>query len=335
MKKKAIFTIVACSIAALFLTAVLAVGLAGGGFGPGSFDWRAESAAAKPGTANQYEYTWDPAETEVTGLDVEWIDGTVDLKVGSGSVIRITESADRRLKENEKLKLSCSGGTLKIKWKDELISLSLFQNGRKNLTVEVPEEVAEGLEELECTTASGKITASGFTARVMDFTSTSGELDLSGLSGEEGEISSASGAVTLKNAALSGRLAATTTSGSLKLEEVRSEETELESVSGAVSYSGKASRFKADSISAAVRAEFTDCPEKVEMESVSGSLTVAIPENDGFEVKYDSISGKFSSDFPFTTADSSSVRSGRALYSSGKASFQFSTTSGDMLVLKR
>lgn len=327
MKKSAIFTIVACSIAVVILAGVMVVGMTSDGFGIGTL------LEGEPDAANgrEYSYTWDPAETEVEGLDISWISGSIDLKVGSGPLIRITERSNRDLKENEKLELSSSNGTLKIKWNNEFISFSLFHNKSKSLTVEVPKEVAEKLEKLNCSNTSGTITASGFTAEEMEFSSTSGRLELSALNAQEADFNTTSGDIELDGVKAVEELHANTTSGSVRLDGASTEKATLNTVSGSVEYAGTAKELEAGSVSASVSAELDQCPERVDMDSVSGGLTLSIPENDGFEAEFSSVSGTFSSDFP-TTGDSG--KSGRALYSGGKAKFSFSTTSGSMEVRK-
>lgn len=329
MKKKAIFTITACSIAALLLTGVLIVGLANGGFGVSAL--LKEDEAPLSGSGRQYEYTWDPEESEVSGLDVEWINGSVEVKVGNSDLLRITEWSDHSLKEKEKLQLSSSGGTLKIKWNDQFIIFGIFHNERKDLLVELPRAVAEHMDELSCSNTSGNIELGGMAAQEIDISSTSGDLKLSELEGEEAALSTTSGAIRLEHSSLSETLDITTVSGSMELSGITADAVNLDTVSGAAVYSGSAREWKASSVSAPLTAELSNCPEKADLEAVSGSLTLAIPENPGFEVEYSSISGLFSSEFPVT---GNQGKSGRALYAGGNSSFSFSTTSGDMKVLK-
>ena len=335
MKKKAIFTIVACSIAALFLIFVLAVGLSEDGFGifrlaeEGKLGWsKAEGEL--------YEYTWDTEEIEISGLDIDWINGTVEVKVGSGNLIKITERpASGTLAEEDQLKLSSSGGVLKIQWdkRFRLISLGLFENRRKDLTVEIPRALAAAMTDLSCSNTSGNIQISGFTAENLSASSTSGAIDLSDLRlSETLETDSTSGAISCSGVTAEVMIRANTASGSITLTNARTGKAELNTVSGKIGYSGKAEEFQGSSVSAAILGEFLTCPKKAELSSVSGLLTVALPDNSGFEAEYSSISGKFSSDFPVSGGEGTS---GRALYSSGTASFRFSTTSGNMQVLKK
>ncbi len=330
VKKKAAFTLAACFIAALFLIITLVIGMKNDGFGIFALK-RVEGETVPAGEGEEYVSTWDPNEIGVSGLDVEWVNGLVDVKVGSGRVIRVTEHSSQPLSEDERLSMSISGDTLKIKWRDQIINFSLFENTYRDVTVEVPREVAAALSELSCSTASGDIRVSGFTAEETDLSTASGSIELSGLTGEEVEVSTASGAIELSDVTVSGTLEAHTTSGIMRFDRVNAENTELSTVSGSVAYQGGAKEITASSVSALIRAELDRCPDLAELSAVSGSLVLAIPECDGFDVDYNSVSGSFFSDFPVTGAVG---KSGRGLYGTGKASFRFSTTSGDMSVEK-
>lgn len=326
-KKQAVFTLTACSIAVLVLLCVLAVGLSGDFFGLDVLKQEQETGRLEDGQYT-YETTWDQNEAEVTGLDVEWINGQVNLQVG-GDVIKITERSSKTLDSGEKLKLSYSGGTLKIKWENKFINFSLFENTYKDLTIQVPREVAGSLAELACANTSGKIQAAGFTAEEFDFSTASGDMSLADLSGEEADIATTSGKVDLENVNLSEDFHASSTSGELSLSGVRADKADLNSVSGNITYTGKADSLKASVVSARVLCELSACPKEANLNSVSGGLTLAIPENKGFEAKHDSVSGDFSCDFP--TADKGEW----AVYGSGGAKLIFSTTSGNAEIVKK
>lgn len=329
MKRTAIFTIVACSIAVLLLSCVLVVGLTSDGFGFGML-WRNEDPAIE--NPAEYESFWDTQEDPVTGIDVEWVNGSVELKVGSGSTIRLVERGEKGLKEKDRLKLSSSGGKLKISWGENRFFLfNLFQNQRKDLVVEVPEDVARSLDSLACSNTSGPILASEFIAREMEFSSTSGNLELSFLEGEEGDFSNTSGNISITSSAFSTELSASTTSGTISLSQVKTGKAELSTVSGDTEYTGASEEINISSVSAQITAAMEECPNRADFDSVSGNIVLETPDNAGFEVDYSSISGTFSSDFPVS---GDTGKSGRALYGAGKSKFSFSTTSGNMQIRK-
>lgn len=328
MKKSAIFTIVACSLVVLILGGVLAIGLTSDGFGViNLLNWE-HFGDEGDGKLHEYSETWDAED--VDSLNVGWINGDVNLVVGSGNQIVITERANRELEENQKMRLSESGGTLKIKWNDEFISLGIFHNLYKELTVEVPKELADRLEDLNCSNTSGTVSAKSFLCEEGEFSSTSGSLELEDIQAGTLEVSSTSGTVRLKR--LTGeKLDVSGTSGQIEGDALNFGEAEFSSVSGGIDVAGSFENLSASTVSGSTRLESAVCPSEADLNSVSGSLELFVPKNDGFDAEYSSVSGSFSSDFP-TSGDSG--KSGRVLYESGKASFRFSTTSGSMFVGK-
>lgn len=178
MERSRIFTIAAWAIGALFLGAVAAVGFATGGFGLGELSQPQEEAFDQ-----DYRYSWNVDEDPVTGLNISWFHGPVELKVGDGNVIYVTERSSGELEEGEQLELSSSGGVLTIKWNSQLLALDLLDTRSKALAVQVPAQVAAQLKELRCTTVSGTVTARGFSAEELEFASDSGSLELYDLRG--------------------------------------------------------------------------------------------------------------------------------------------------------
>lgn len=337
MKKKAVFTAVAGSIIALLLTAVLVVGLSTEGFGVRSALQERDSAGTHltKSDGDTYEYTWDPAEDEITGLSIHWSAGMVDVKVGSGNLIKITEQVNQNgLPEEKRLQLSSSDGVLRIDWGKKRLrffDFSFFDRHRKDLTVELPRSVANALSELSCSSVSGDVLIGGCTAEETSVNSTSGDLKLSSLQGTDLAVNTTSGAISLSEIEMTGGLSANTVSGEMTLSKVGAETVHMETVSGSARYEGSAGEFHGSSVSAEVTASLSNCPESLSMNAVSGELVLAIPENKGFYADYSSVSGSFDSEFPVTGG---AAKSGKALYGDGTSDFSFSTTSGNIRIEK-
>ena len=117
----------------------------------------------------------------------------------------------------------------------------------------------------------------------------------------------------------------------LELRDVAAGRAELSSVSGGLWYQGQADELSAGTISGAVEAALAACPQQARMTSVSGGLTLALPEDAGFEAAFSSMSGEFRSDFPVS---GDRGPSGRALYGDGRCKLEFATTSGSMVVAR-
>lgn len=323
MKKRWIFTGVTVLLAVFFLGSVLAVGK--------STDWFGFRELASPGPADwsyDYQTTWDPSVSSVDGLNISWSNGPVTVCVGEGSVITITEYSNRSLKEEERMEISSSGSTLKIQWDHSLLPLGVFQNLEKRLMVEVPREIASQMEEFTCGNVSGAISVDDLSARRIQVFSAAGDLNLAGLQGEEAQVSSVSGNIKLAMGTV-GTLTAGTDSGRLEGYQIQAQECHLSNITGDLDYSGSGDKVFVDTVSGAVSMELSACPQEGDFRSVSGKISLTVPDNDGFEAECSSVSGHFSSEFP-GTGEGGSLR-----YGLGGAKLRFATTSGDVAVRRR
>lgn len=74
----------------------------------------------------------------------------------------------------------------------------------------------------------------------------------------------------------------------------------IDAASGSIRYTGSLNTLDCDAASANFIGNFTNVPTSLEMDSASGDLDISLPENAGFRVTIDALSGKFHSDFPAT-----------------------------------
>jgi len=325
MKKSKVLTIILCSAFSLILIAVMAVGIATNGFG-GVFSMI--EGLDNNSYTQEYTYSWEvKTDDDFDGLDISWINGPVEIKLGDGDKIEIKEYATRELKDDEKLKLSSSRDVLVINWNKSIVSFSLFNNLNKKLVVTVPKQFANGLDIIKCSNTSGMTTCSGFNSDNADFSSVSGKINVSDITAKEFKISGTSGTVNLSNITCD-KFSGSSVSGYMELDNLVAENADISTTSGAISIQGKIKGIEASSISGRIEANMSECPQKVDFSSVSGNQKLTIPQNDGFTAEHSSISGKFSSEFPITE------NNGKSIYSGGEAKFSFSTTSGSMTILK-
>ncbi len=325
-KKQAIFTIIACSIAVVLLSAVLAVGLHSEGFG-----FLAEGAGReKQPYGHDYPVEFDPSEDPIDSLEVNWEAGPVTIQVTSGGMARVKETSSQPLKEDEMMQVILSDGKLEVNWdhsRFKFFSFGIFGSKAKSLTIELPQEVAGQLVELDCSNISGDMEIGAVTCAEGEFSSVSGGITLKGatFSGDCG-LSTTSGDIVLDKVA-AGKADASTTSGALHFEGTDLEEGDFDSTSGEITFQGSAKTFHTSSVSGAAHASLSACPEELNMESVSGQLTVELPRSASFRAEHDTVSGEFICDFPTPGGAQGAYGSGTP-----QGEFRFSTTSGDMLV---
>ena len=247
-------------------------------------------------------------------IKVDWVSGSVELRVGSGSDITLSESSYRTLTDRQKMRYSVSSdGTLKINFCDDLDNIfnwfDLDANmPSKSLVVEVPASLAGTLKDLEIDVVSASV-------------------DLSGVYGTETDVESVSGEIKCTDVATQ-KLDLSSTSGSLICENAKAQELDLNNVSGSIRADGEFDQIDLETVSGSARLGCATAPSKISVDGVSGSITVALPETAQFTARLDSVSGSISCDFPGT------LGSDMVVVGDGSANYRFGTVSGSLRIEK-
>ncbi len=341
MKKTLVFTIIACFLIIAVVAGVLIFVLSGNG---GSieasfnniFDNTHVNVSEDPEKMysdfeHNNEIIWEDA-SQVDSIDFGWVSGHMNVRiVEDGDTIRIVEYSNRELKEDEKMKISQSGGTLEIRYDEKFFSFSLFDgtiNLRKALLVEIPKNVADEFTDVKLETVSADITADPIKCENFKFGTTSGNAIIETLTVENDiDFSSVSGEITISGVT-SKTLKMSTTSGDLRASEVITEDFEASSVSGNVRFSGTCKTVRSNTTSGEVTVSTDEMITEADMSSVSGDIELKLPENDGFTAEYSSVSGDFKC--RFEVKSDSSDHNGTVTYKDGNAKIKMSTTSGEM-----
>lgn len=101
---------------------------------------------------------------------------------------------------------------------------------------------------------------------------------------------------------------------------------DAETVSGKVEYGGQVDSLDFNTVSANCTANISNQPKKIDLESVSGDLKLILPQDCGFSLELDSVSGDFSSNFA-TTSENHRYHNGN-----GACTITADTVSGDVTV---
>lgn len=117
-------------------------------------------------------------------------------------------------------------------------------------------------------------------------------------------------------------------SGRCRFENCQLGSLSVDTVSGDVFVSGTATELDVDSVSAAINAQLTNVPSEISADTVSGSLELTLPENTGFIMELETLSGNFRSDFD-TTKNGSVYRSG-----DGRCEIEVDSVSGGVTICK-
>lgn len=286
----------------------------------------------------KYEYEQTLTADALDSLAVSWMDGEIELvplaQPGTPEdgqppepAVRIVETAQNPLREDEKAQLTLRGESLQINWnrKSKLASVLDLSSRRKDLRVELPEHLFNQMRRIDCENVSGTIAVYQIAPRELHVKSVSGEIQAQQITSDEISLSSVSGDL-LAESLHADRLRLSSTSGAVSARQIETEDVEAKGVSSAVYLQGLIRRVYTHTISGNTEVASSVCPQLGRLESVSGSLYLKLPPRSSFRAEYTSVSGRFDSRFDGQYDHSAFITE------SGLAQLRLSTTSGPIQV---
>lgn len=239
--------------------------------------------------------TYSVGAEGVGTLRLDWTAGAVSVAPYDGAEITLTEYARRELSDSEKLSYSVQNGTLSVRYTGQNTALGISMPS-KRLEIQLPRALAQKLTLLSVDGVSADISLSDLGTGALDANTTSGEITLKNLSADSASLGTVSGEMALSGASVRALTANTT--------------------SGDCSFAGSFQNVQFDSVSGDMTLSSAAAPESLKSHTVSGDVTVLIPETEGLSVSQNSVSGDFNSDLAVK------------LLKSGGA-YDFSSVSGD------
>ena len=192
--------------------------------------------------------------TTVTGpvnnLYVDWTSGQVNIEYHDGTGVIVSETANRDLSEDDKLRWWLDGDTLRIRFAKPGFHISV--NLDKHLTVSLPK---------------------GTVLKSTDISTTSGDLFIPALAADDVRLGSTSGSIDAVTN--TPKLYAVSTSGDVKVRQDSDINTvDLGSTSGSIfcTLGGSVKTLNASSTSGAVSLNVAGAAEEVKAGSTSGSI---------------------------------------------------------------
>lgn len=241
----------------------------------------------------------------VERVKIDWVSGSVRVTSHAGDTVEFAEEANRGLNDDTSLYYWLDGTTLRIKFcRSGKWSLSGLE---KDLTLYLPEELA--LKELEVDGVSAELEAAAVRAEELKLETVSGGIRVTDCSvAKEAELFSVSGSI---DAGLPGTL----------------EKLKTDTVSGRVTVSaGEILSVRGGSTSGGLSFSLSNAPRSLEVDTVSGSVELYLPEDAGFTLRFSTVSGELSSDLPCRPDGKEYV------CGDGAGDYSIGTTSGDVTI---
>ncbi|MCL2488217.1 MAG: DUF4097 family beta strand repeat-containing protein [Oscillospiraceae bacterium] len=282
-------------IFAILAGTIIAVSLFSGGW-----DWLDRWISDEKLTGEYMVTRTVSIDQPVEDIDISWVNGEVLVVPSTGDRVEIIERCQRELDEREQMSYTVSGGKLKVKFHESRIGW-LRRMPRKKLEIQVPAGQLELLRRLYIDAVSADVTVS-VGAEEMTVHNVSGRIDIQGADAGSIRINTVSGNVQAEGTARS---------------------VNVHYVSSRIQLAGAFDEIKTDGVSGGLTVESRICPSKITSHTVSGDVKLTIPENNGFSVKFNKVSGKLNCDFPLMN---------NKTYKEGGADFSFDTVSGDVTI---
>lgn len=291
MKRNAIVRIVLCSIALVILLGMLGIGI---GIRMYMIDFAVE------GSSDGYSVvTKTPTpvvesdDTVSTRLDADGI-REIEIDWAAGCITILPQEGATQItviepkQTQEKYQMHCRQAGSKL-------SIEFWQEDIFIHSTDISKDLTITVpadwacDSLEIDTAAASIQTSGLTIRNV-------------------EIDSASGICNFENCAV--------------------EKFDIDTASGNVTFQGTLDRLDFDAASANCHLILNNVPYQIDMDSMSGDLTLNLPEEAGFTMEMDALSGDFTSDFATT------MQNGRHVCGNGSCRITLSALSGDIDIRK-
>lgn len=142
---------------------------------------------------------------------------------------------------------------------------------------------------------------------------------------EEVDIQTASGQVTIQDLT-AGSLELNGVSGITRMTGCQARELSAEGVSGKTELQGKFGSVDVVTVSGECTVTLDEMSREVELESVSGDMTLVIPEGSGFTARWDSVSGDLRSDLEIRSSGGQYIRG------DGSAKIDAESVSADLTI---
>lgn len=240
---------------------------------------------------------------KVESLDIQWASDRIEI-IGDDVDSIIIEEEDKNLPEDQKAQWWLDGSTLRIRF----AKANVFGYANKKIKITVPREAE--FKDCNVSVASAELIIENINAQNLNLDSASGSISGRGLNAHNTKLDSASGRIEIRDSSLAN-IKGNSASGKMIISVSGCKEAVLSSASGGVDL------------------DFADMPEKIKVNTASGSVKAALPENADFTADVDTASGSVRFDIPTISAD------GKYVAGDGKNSIEIDTASGSVHVKNR
>ncbi len=329
MKKIAIFKIVVFSVLAVFLIAILISGLSKNNFLHISFVGIGNGFRY----SNASKYTIAKENVDINSLDIDeievnWLGGKILFEENTEEKINFYEEYDSDIIKDEDylMRYLVQDNKLIIQFCKPMWNVKRKVRDGKNIFVKLPSKI---YNRLEVSSVNGDVNLNlnkDIQSQLLKIDTVSGDIDIRNANMQKVKIDTVSGEVKTSNVNVETTMDINTVSGNMTLSETTTNILSIDAVSGKLMMNnGSFSSLDVNTVSGDITLLLNKAPLKINCDTVSGDVRLAIPENDGFRAELDTVSGELQCGF-------ASVYKKGVVYKDGSAIYDFNSTSGDVTI---
>lgn len=241
----------------------------------------------------------------VNKIEVDWECGDVIINFVDGSFDEGIEVLTVTHFHQHETISKIENNTLKIYYCSHKIHMGSL--GEKWIEINIPKNLTS-LKTIEVDNTSGTVEINDSVVDKLNVDMTSGELKIANSVINELDVDA--------------------TSADIKINDSNINEINIENVSGKINAEGTFTEIDIETVSGNVNITDSVCPRIINLEAVSSNTIIAIPDNEGFEVELDSVSGTLEIDFEVYVGNT-------WVYKDGTNKFDFDVVSGDITINKK
>lgn len=245
------------------------------------------------GAAGYVSETFSVEPARVREIEVDWLGGSVNIYTAEQSAqISVKEESTAPLAESEKMVCAIDGDTLRIHFLGDAYRGSY--DGEKYLDVGLPRELVSAghFEEIKVETTDAYTIVGADVSGRIKLSTVGGDARVMGATCPTVEIETVNGSVGVVDGTW-GKIELSTVSGAIELAG-DAESAEIETASGKVDIAGALGALDFESVSGNLILA-TERALRLDAETVSGSIYLTLPAQDGFTLDYETEKGSFDS----------------------------------------
>lgn len=279
-----------------------------------------------------YEEEFDV--TNIKNINLDWSSGRINIYKSDSDKIRVIQKSKYELKEDELVNIDYKNETISVKEGKKKIGFFFLGFGSISTSLDVYLPDKE-FEEVYVKISSGRANVENLNLNKFKVKVSSGKIEISKVISQNIEANVSSGSIEMNDVKTSS-LNSEVTSGKIEINNLNTNILKALVKSGKIDIDGSAKQMDLKATSGKILVDNNVLPESLDVKVTSGSIDVAIPENEGFEASYSVTSGSFKSDFDlYSNMSNLDKKNGEGKYKNGGNKFNFQVTSGKIRLEKK